>query len=87
MEEMIKRIEQMEAIFDHLLLTEKTDPEKFRTDPETIRMMDTLLRYYEGGVWLKDYEADEKGLLPKDLKRGVLSEDGVYNLIAELDKE
>ena len=50
-------------------------------------MMDTLLAYYEGGVWLKDYEADEKGLLPKDLKRGVLSEDGVYNLIAELDTE
>ena len=85
MEEMIKRIEQMEAIFDHLLLTEKTDPEKFRTDPETIRMMDTLLRYYEGGVWLEDYKADEEGLIPKEIKRGVLSEDGIYNLISSID--
>lgn len=85
MEEMIKRIEQMEAIFDHLLLTEKTDPEKFRTDPETIRMMDTLLRYYEGGVWLEDYKADEEGLIPKGIKRGVLSEDGIYNLISSID--
>ena len=27
--------------------------------------------------------ADEAGLLPKDLKRGVLSEDGIYNLLEE----
>ena len=50
-------------------------------------MLNTLILYYEGGQWLKDYEADEKGLLPENLKRGVLSEDGVYNLIAELDME
>ena len=30
--------------------------------------------------WKKDFEDDEKGLLPKELKRGVLSEDGIYNL-------
>ena len=50
-------------------------------------MLNTLLAYYEGGQWLKDYKADENGLLPKELKRGVLSEDGVYNLITELDME
>ena len=32
---------------------------------------------------MKDYEADEAGELPKDLKRGVLSEDAVYDLITE----
>ena len=32
---------------------------------------------------MKDYEDDEAGKLPSDLKRGVLSEDLVYDLIRE----
>ena len=32
---------------------------------------------------LKDFEADEAGKLPKDLKRGVLSEDGIYDLLSD----
>ena len=33
--------------------------------------------------WMKDFEADEAGKLPADLKRGVLSEDAVYDLITD----
>ena len=33
------------------------------------------------GEWLKDFEADERGKLPKNMPRGVLSEDGLYNLL------
>lgn len=44
-----------------------------------------LRQYYENGEWLSDYEADEKGCLPPDLKRGVLSQGAVYNLLAEMD--
>ena len=40
--------------------------------------------YYTSGEWRADYEADEAGLLPKDLKRGVLSQDGVYDLLERL---
>ena len=32
---------------------------------------------------MTDYEADEAGKLPAELKRGVLSEDTVYDLITE----
>ena len=42
-----------------------------------------LCDYYGSGKWLKDYEDDEKGKLPKNLKRGVLSEDAVYDVITE----
>ena len=42
----------------------------------------TLEAYYTT-IWLSDFEADEAGLLPPDLKRGVLSEDGIYNLLEE----
>ena len=43
-----------------------------------------LEEYYTSGEWREDYEADEAGLLPPDLKRGVLSQDGVYNLLERL---
>lgn len=32
---------------------------------------------------MKDYEADEAGRLPGNLKRGVLSEGAIYDLITE----
>lgn len=38
------------------------------------------IRYMEQ---LFDFADDESGLLPKDLKRGVLSEDGIWNLLAD----
>ena len=41
----------------------------------------SLVCYYESGQWMKDFEADEAGKLPPDLKRGVLSEDAVWNLL------
>ena len=43
----------------------------------------TLADYQSSGLWLSDYEADENSELPKDLKRGVLSQDGLYNLLCE----
>ena len=43
-----------------------------------------ILKEYEGsGLWLKDYEADERGELPRDLKRGVLSQDGLDEVFEE----
>ena len=69
--DIIERITHMEALFDRAL-EERVIPRE-------------LMDYYFGGQWLLDYQSDERGELPKDLKRGVLSEDGVWNLIAELD--
>ena len=48
---------------------------------------DALREYMDSGLWLSDYEADERGELPKDLKRGVLSEDGLYNLLTEIESK
>ena len=45
--------------------------------------MAELEAYYDGPDWRADFEADEAGRLPKDLKRGVLSEDAVYNLLED----
>ena len=42
-----------------------------------------LSDYYGSPRWMADFEADEAGKLPPDLKRGVLSEDAVYDLITD----
>ena len=70
--DIIERVTYMEALFDRAR-AERVIPKE-------------LTDYYFGGQWLLDYQADERGELPADLKRGVLSEDGVWNLITELEQ-
>ena len=75
------RITQMEEIFDKALdIIGRAEecPEEFLKFQSEIRKLE---KYYTGSRWKKDFELDEQGLLPKDLKRGVLSEDGIYNLL------
>ena len=52
---------------------------------EILEMIHILKEYQDSGQWLKDYQCDEKGIIPLDLKRGVLSEDGLYNLLDEVE--
>ena len=70
--ERIKRISEMEKCFD--------------ADPMTEEDLQKLIAYYESPEWRSDFESDERGELPKGLKRGVLSEDGIYNLITDINK-
>ena len=49
------------------------------------RQIDALRNYMDSGRWLQDYQADERGELPKSMKRGVLSEDGLYNLLCDIE--
>lgn len=45
-----------------------------------------LDEYYGSDLWRQDFADDEAGLLPADLKRGVLSEDGIWNLITDVNE-
>lgn len=42
-----------------------------------------LSEYYGSDDWKQDYADDEAGRLPAGLKRGVLSEDGIWNLLSD----
>ena len=42
-----------------------------------------LEAYYDSETWKQDFADDEAGLLSRDLKRGVLSEDGIWNLLTD----
>ena len=48
-----------------------------------LEVLRRLSDYYSSPAWKRDYAADEAGLFPKDLKRGVLSEVGIYDLLNE----
>ena len=83
--ERIRRITEMENRCDrisHVLRAAEVRPDHLDSARDDIR---ALSEYYEGSLWREDFEADEAGLLPPDLKRGVLSEDAVYDLLSEYD--
>mgnify|MGYP003397117360 FL=1 len=77
-----ERIEQMENLFDQsneVIQRLRQAIDDFSALQPTI---DELDNYYKT-QWRTDFEADEKGKLPADLKRGVLSEDGLWDLLEE----
>lgn len=83
--EQAKRIEKYENIMREaqMMLDGSLD-----YDPEVLRdMADELEAYYKSPEWKRDFADDEAGRLPKGLKRGVLSEDGIYNLLEEIGDE
>ncbi len=45
-------------------------------------LLKELIDWYSSPDWMKAYEADEKGLLPSELHRGVLAEDTLYDLLS-----
>ena len=84
LQETIERITKMEFYFDTIKKALEIHPDLLKKEAPAGIMLQELTEYYENGQWLADYEADEAGLLPRDLKRGVLSEDGVYNLLFDI---
>lgn len=78
----VRRVARMERCFDAL---RARDPAQIRQDPALCRMLEELTAYYEGGQWLRDYLADQQGRFPARMKRGVLSQDGVWDLLTELE--
>jgi len=79
--EATERIRQMEQCFDIL---QKESPAAIIENETLKEMLRVLTEYYEGGQWLQDYELDEKGIIPQDLKRGVLSQDAIYNFLEKM---
>lgn len=77
----IERIRYMEKILDEA--AEATQGlmaalERYQAIAPRIAELEA---YYTGPQWKRDDEDDSAGRLPKDLKRGVLSEDAVYDLL------
>ncbi len=82
----IERIKHMELLFEKARSV-IYDNNANKKDLSAIQaVICTLADYQNSGLWLSDYTADENSELPKDLKRGVLSQDGLYNLLCENER-
>ena len=75
------RIAHMESLFDRSLEVVERLENALEAFAEIAPDIAELETYYTSSQWRKDFEADESGKLPRDLKRGVLSEDGLWNLL------
>ena len=68
----------MEKLLDFIIEARKEQNKSARIQ-EATRI---LAEYYGSDEWKQDFADDEAGLLPKDLKRGVLSEDGIWTVLS-----
>ena len=79
----IERIEQMEKYLDESNAAVHALSDALARYEAIQPSLRKLSDYYGSTRWMKDYEDDEAGKLPSELKRGVLSEDAVYDLLTE----
>ena len=79
----IERIKQMEERFDRVSDAVSKLSEALEAYRSVQDELSILNSYYGSQEWKQDFADDEAGLLPKDLKRGVLSEDGVWDVMSE----
>ncbi|MBR6967792.1 MAG: DUF4298 domain-containing protein [Ruminococcus sp.] len=78
----VKRITEMEERFDRasaVIAALEKALEDYSAAADDLKKLES---YFDSGSWKKDFEADEKGKLPDGLKRGVLSEDGLWDLLS-----
>lgn len=79
----IERIQYMEQILDEALEAVKELSDALEKYCVLKTRIAELADYYDGPDWRKDFEDDCEGKIPRNLKRGVLSEDAVYNLLTD----
>ena len=79
--ERIERVAEMEARMDQVLAAAQAMETALEDWEAAQPALEELSAYYDGPLWQADYEADEAGELPAELKRGVLSQDGLWDLL------
>ncbi len=82
----VKRIAKLEAYMDEVIEARKAGV-NVQKDKELHYKVSILSKYMKSGAWLSDYTRQEKGDFPKDMKCGILSQDTLYDLLTDIDKE
>lgn len=80
------RIQRMESLLDESSAAMKQLEDALAQYAAIQPKLTELANYYQSEIWMHDYESDENDLLPADLKRGVLSQDAIFNLL-ELQRQ
>ena len=81
-----KRIEEMERRLDLIQEVAGELSQALDRYAKVQGEIEILGNYYGSKEWRQDYDDDADGKLPDDLKRGVLSEDGIWNALSEVQE-
>lgn len=81
--EQIERISQMEQRMERAAAAVMALSAALDRYEEVQEDISALEAYYDSETWKQDFDDDEAGKLPADLRRGVLSEDGIWNLLTD----
>ncbi len=79
--ERIERIKAMEEALNASREAAEQLSEAVAAQAVSLDGLRELSGYYGSQLWFKDRDADERGKLPADLARGVLSEDEPYEVL------
>ncbi len=79
------RVGHMSKVYDRLKALSTSLEGNLNELEDLVYDVSRLTEYINTGQWLKDYEADERHEIPNDVNRSVLSQDGLYNLLDDLD--
>ena len=79
----VERITLMESHLDCALHAVKHLEEALDEYEHAAEALASLADYYASKEWLSDLDDDRNGLLPEGLKRGVLAEDSIWNLLTD----
>lgn len=82
----IERVAAMERNYDEAFRAAAFLSEALERYRAALGGLKSLADYYESEQWQKDYDDDRAGFFPKDMKRGVLSQDAVYDLLMENER-
>ena len=82
-EDLLSRVREMEERYDRLTRVITSLEDALAAYARVRPDLEALQEYLDSGQWKAYFEADEAGEIPAGVKRGVLSEDGLYDLLEQ----
>ena len=79
----IERIERMEQNLERATNALRVLNDALDEYEAVQEALHELNSYYGSDTWKQDFSDDEQGRLPKNIKRGVLSEDAIWNVLED----
>ena len=79
----IERIERMERNLERAINALRVLNDALDEYEAVQEALHELNSYYGSDTWKQDFSDDEQGRLPKNLKRGILSEDAIWNVLED----
>ena len=77
----VERITRYETMFNEVTETLRKAEQAIDEYKAVRPKVEALEQYYTSPTWKRDFKASEEGKLPADLPAGVLSEDGINDVL------